>query len=169
MKKAVLSLSGGMDSTSLLLKLLSEGYQVKAITIDYGQKHFVEVKKAKKMVSYLNSLRYNKKLSFYVIEHHIFNLPLEKLLYSALVTSGVEVPEGHYAEENMKQTVVPNRNKIFSSIIQAVALSWALKTDSNVEIALGIHAGDHTIYPDCRQEFRSNSGGYLCFFHIKQY
>ena len=50
MKKAVLSLSGGMDSTSLLLKLLSEGYQVKAITIDYGQKHFVEVKKAKKMV-----------------------------------------------------------------------------------------------------------------------
>jgi 7-cyano-7-deazaguanine synthase len=54
----------------------------------------------------------------------------------------------------MKATVVPNRNKIFSSIIQAVALSIAEQKDTNCAIAMGIHAGDHAIYPDCRQEFR---------------
>jgi 7-cyano-7-deazaguanine synthase len=70
------------------------------------------------------------------------------------VTGGEEVPEGHYAEENMKATVVPNRNKIFSSIIQAVALSIAEKNKTLCVIAMGIHAGDHAIYPDCRQEFR---------------
>ena len=54
----------------------------------------------------------------------------------------------------MKDTVVPNRNKMFSSIIQAVALSIANRNKCEVEIAMGIHAGDHAIYPDCRQEFR---------------
>lgn len=63
-------------------------------------------------------------------------------------------PEGHYEEDNMKDTVVPNRNKMFSSIIQAVALSIANAKDCEVKIAMGIHAGDHAIYPDCRQEFR---------------
>ena len=67
---------------------------------------------------------------------------------------GEEVPEGHYAEDNMKATVVPNRNKIFASITQAVALSVANRTEENTDIALGIHSGDHSIYPDCRQEFR---------------
>jgi 7-cyano-7-deazaguanine synthase len=79
---------------------------------------------------------------------------LVNLLDSALVEGGEEVPEGHYASENMKATVVPNRNKIFASITQAVALSIANKTEENTAIALGIHAGDHDIYPDCRQEFR---------------
>jgi 7-cyano-7-deazaguanine synthase len=80
---------------------------------------------------------------------------LNQLLNSTLVEGGSEVPEGHYAEENMKDTVVPNRNKIFSSIIQSVALSIATKGEKKeVFIAMGIHAGDHTIYPDCRQEFR---------------
>ena len=79
---------------------------------------------------------------------------LVDLLNSALVTGGDEVPEGHYAEENMKATVVPNRNKIFASITQAVALSIADKTGEMCNIAMGIHAGDHAIYPDCRQEFR---------------
>ena len=72
----------------------------------------------------------------------------------ALVEGGDEVPEGHYEQENMKETVVPNRNKIFSSIIQAVALSIANEKETEVNIAMGIHAGDHAIYPDCRQEFR---------------
>ncbi len=67
---------------------------------------------------------------------------------------GDDVPEGHYAEENQRQTVVPNRNKIFASIVQAVALSVANKTGENCDIALGIHAGDFGVYPDCRQEFR---------------
>ena len=89
------------------------------------------------------------------IKYQVIKLDgLSQLLNSALVTGGDEVPEGHYAEENMKATVVPNRNKIFSSIIQAVALSIAESKDCNVEIAMGIHAGDHSIYPDCRQEFR---------------
>ena len=79
---------------------------------------------------------------------------LSELLNSALVTGGEEVPEGHYAEENMKATVVPNRNKIFSSIIQAVALSIAEQKNTECAIAMGIHSGDHAIYPDCRQEFR---------------
>ena len=70
------------------------------------------------------------------------------------MTGGAEVPEGHYAEENVKATVVPNRNKIFASITQAVALSIANETEEDTSIALGIHAGDHAIYPDCRQEFR---------------
>ncbi len=65
-----------------------------------------------------------------------------------------EVPEGHYEHSNMSKTVVPNRNKIFSSIIQAVALSIAEQKDTECAIAMGIHAGDHAIYPDCRQEFR---------------
>ena len=64
--------------------------------------------------------------------------------------------EGHYAAENMKATVVPNRNKIFASISQAVALSVANRTEEPTSIALGIHAGDHDIYPDCRQEFRDD-------------
>jgi 7-cyano-7-deazaguanine synthase len=79
---------------------------------------------------------------------------LVDLLHSALVTGGDEVPEGHYAEENMKATVVPNRNKIFASITQAVALSIADKTGEQCDIAMGIHAGDFSIYPDCRAEFR---------------
>ena len=76
------------------------------------------------------------------------------MLNSTLVEGGAEVPEGHYAEANMKDTVVPNRNKIFSSIIQAVALSIADKNKSECSIAMGIHAGDFSVYPDCRQEFR---------------
>ena len=79
---------------------------------------------------------------------------LSQLLNSALVDGGDEVPEGHYEEDNMKATVVPNRNKIFSSLIQSVALSIANKTESPVKIAMGIHAGDFSVYPDCRQEFR---------------
>jgi len=86
--------------------------------------------------------------------HEIVSLNIGSLLNSALVVGGAEVPEGHYEQENMKETVVPNRNKIFSSIIQAVALSIANQKNCDVEIAMGIHAGDHAIYPDCRQEFR---------------
>jgi 7-cyano-7-deazaguanine synthase len=94
--------------------------------------------------------------NFPLIKHQIIKLDgLQNLLHSALVTGGNEVPEGHYEQDNMKETVVPNRNKIFASLIQAVALSIATKGDKQeVAIAMGIHAGDHAIYPDCRQEFR---------------
>ena len=89
------------------------------------------------------------------VKHQIIKLDgLSQLLNSSLVEGGTDVPEGHYAEENMKATVVPNRNKIFSSIIQAVALSIADKNNTDCAIAMGIHAGDFSVYPDCRQEFR---------------
>ena len=149
MKKAVLSLSGGMDSSSLLLHLLANGYEVTALGFDYGQKHKVELQRASSLVEYLQ-------FKNQPVTHQIIKLDgLQQLLNSALVTGGQDVPEGHYEQENMKETVVPNRNKIFASLIQAVALSIATKGEKQqVEIAMGIHAGDHAIYPDCRQEFR---------------
>jgi 7-cyano-7-deazaguanine synthase len=149
MKKAVLSLSGGMDSSSLLLHLLANGYEVTALGFDYGQKHSVELERASLLTKYLKS----KELP---VTYQIVGLGgLSSLLNSSLVKGGADVPEGHYEQDNMKETVVPNRNKIFASLIQAVALSIATTGDKNeVEIAMGIHAGDHAIYPDCRQEFR---------------
>jgi len=155
MKKAVLSLSGGMDSSSLLLHLLANGYEVTALGFDYGQKHRIELERATELVEYLKT--FNQPVT-----HQIIKLDgLVDLLNSALVTGGKDVPEGHYEQDNMKETVVPNRNKIFASLIQAVALSIATKNigddctvGENVAIAMGIHAGDHAIYPDCRQEFR---------------
>jgi 7-cyano-7-deazaguanine synthase len=155
MKKAVLSLSGGMDSSTLLLHLLAHGYEVTALSFDYGQKHKVELSRAISLVEYINDrMFYNKQDNF--VKHQIIKLQgLQQLLNSALVTGGNDVPEGHYEQDNMKETVVPNRNKIFSSLIQAVALSVATKGEKQeCAIAMGIHAGDHAIYPDCRQEFR---------------
>lgn len=154
MKSVVVSLSGGMDSSTLLLRALSEYDNVIAVSFDYGQKHRVELEKAKALVDYINSKATANKNSKSVTYNVIKLEGLTDLLYSNLVTGGAEVPEGHYAEENMIATVVPNRNKIFSSIVQAVALSAANRTGAACDIALGIHAGDHAIYPDCREEFR---------------
>jgi len=164
-KYAVLSLSGGMDSSTLLLHLLANGYEVTALSFDYGQKHKIELERATQLVEYLNGCceqaigGYPNQLSlffnYHPIKHQIIKIDgLGQLLNSTLVEGGADVPEGHYAEENMKDTVVPNRNKIFSSIIQAVALSIADKNKAECSIAMGIHAGDHAIYPDCRQDFR---------------
>ena len=160
-KQAVLSLSGGMDSSTVLLRLLADGYEVTALSFDYGQKHKVELERAQSLVDYLNNSRIGTLPTgdltslFPKIEYGTIKLDgLAPMLNSALVEGGKEVPEGHYKQENMKETVVPNRNKIFSSIIQAVALSKANEKNTEVHIAMGIHAGDHAIYPDCRQEFR---------------
>ena len=145
MKQAVLSLSGGMDSSTLLLHLLKEGYDVTAISFDYGQKHRVELERAQQLVDYINELE-NKaaedgqKTPYYPVNYQVIKLDgLTPLLNSALVDGGNDVPEGHYENENMKDTVVPNRNKIFSSIVQAVALSKATQNKTQCDIALGIH------------------------------
>jgi len=151
-KQAVLSLSGGMDSSTVLLHLLANDYEVTAVAFDYGQKHKVELERAQELVDYINS---SDAYQGHNVNFRVIKLDgLVDLLNSNLVQGGEDVPEGHYEEENMKETVVPNRNKMFSSIIQAVALSIANEKDCPVEIAMGIHAGDHAIYPDCRQEFR---------------
>ena len=143
----VLSLSGGLDSSTLLLRCLLEYKSVTCISFDYGQKHRIELERAQSLVDYL--------CYKYDIKYRQIQLNgLVDLLDSALVTGGEDVPEGHYAEENMRGTVVPNRNKIFASIVQAVALSVTTKTGENCDIALGIHSGDHSVYPDTTEEFR---------------
>lgn len=150
-RHVVVSASGGMDSSTLLLRCLKEYDTVTAISFDYGQKHRVELERAQSLVDYIN----REMIAGTEIYYKQIQLNgLADLLDSALVTGGEDVPEGHYAEDNMKSTAVPNRNKIFASITQAVALSIANRTGETCDIALGIHAGDHSIYPDCRQEFR---------------
>jgi 7-cyano-7-deazaguanine synthase len=164
-KHVVISLSGGMDSSTLLLRCLKEYDTVTAISFDYGQKHRIELDRAQSLVDYLNdnptrAYAHEEFPNGFIETYSQINYRqiklegLAGLLNSALVTGGDEVPEGHYAEENMKATVVPNRNKIFASITQAVALSIADKTGEQCDIAMGIHAGDFSIYPDCRAEFR---------------
>jgi 7-cyano-7-deazaguanine synthase len=147
-----------MDSSSLLLHLLANGYEVTALGFDYGQKHKVELERAASLVEYINSDPSQGFLSmdYHKVKHQIIKLDgLSQLLNSALVTGGADVPEGHYEQDNMKETVVPNRNKIFASLIQAVALSEATRGGKQeVAIAMGVHSGDHQIYPDCRVEFR---------------
>jgi len=164
-KHCVVSLSGGMDSSTLLLRALKEYDTVTGISFDYGQKHRVELERAQQLIDYVNSnptrvfnIRENmegySELYSEVNYRQIKLDGLADLLDSALVEGGDDVPEGHYENDNMKETVVPNRNKIFASITQAVALSVANRTGETCDIALGIHAGDHAVYPDCRQEFR---------------
>ena len=147
-KNVVVSLSGGMDSSTLLLRCLSDYDNVTALSFDYGQKHRVELERAQSLIDYVNENGQS-------VNYQVIKLDgLVNLLESNLVDGGDDVPVGHYEEENMVATVVPNRNKIFASITQAVALSIANRTNEDCDIALGIHAGDHAIYPDCRQEFR---------------
>ena len=145
--RAVMALSGGMDSTGLLMRLLADGYQVSCLSYNYGQKHSIELERAKANIAYLASNEID-------VEHRIADLSSAMgIFHSALTTEGFEVPEGHYEEEQMKQTVVPNRNAIFASILYGYALSIAIREDENIVIALGVHSGDHAIYPDCRPEF----------------
>jgi len=152
MKRAVMSFSGGMDSTGLLVHLLSNNYKIDCISFNYGQKHAIEIERASANISYLKEKGYE-------VNHRIVDLSSAMSIFnSALISENLEIPEGHYEEEQMKATVVPNRNAIFSSIIYGYALSIVSKEDIDVKIALGVHSGDHAIYPDCRPEFYESLG-----------
>ena len=142
-----MSLSGGMDSTSVLIRLINEGYKIDCLSFNYGQKHVIEIEKAIENIAYLCREGYQ-------VKHQIIDLTSAmSIFHSSLTNKEIIVPEGHYEETQMKSTVVPNRNAIFSSIIYGYALSIVAKEDINVKIALGVHSGDHAIYPDCRPEF----------------
>lgn len=147
MKPAVMALSGGMDSSSLLIRLVNDGYNVTALSFDYGQKHRVELERAASLIEYLKENGYD-------VRHQLIDLKSATALFeSDLLESGGEVPQGHYEEENMKATVVPNRNAMFASLLYGTALSIATAEETNAAVVLGVHSGDHAIYPDCRPEF----------------
>ena len=145
---AILSLSGGLDSATVLLDLLDKNYSVTCFTFNYGQKHHYEINKAIDLVKFINSKGFS-------VKHKVLDMSfMRDILYSSLIAGNIEVPEGRYSENNMRDTVVPNRNKIFSSIIQASALSVFNKTKIKTCIAMGVHAGDHDLYRDCTPQFR---------------
>lgn len=144
---AIICLSGGMDSTALLMNLLAEGRTVYGLSFDYGQKHRIELQRLSKNLDYLAS--HGLPVDCQTLDISM----LGELFHSALTNDNWAVPTGHYEQDNMKATVVPNRNAIFASIAYGYALSVALRTNSNVDFCLGVHSGDHAIYPDCRPEF----------------
>lgn len=146
-KLAVICLSGGMDSTALLLHLLRNGIKVFAISFDYGQRHAYELQCLDRNLEYLAH-------SGFAVTHDRIDLSLlGKIYQSALLKNDRQMPLGYYESENMKATVVPNRNAIFASIAFGYALSIASDAEENVLLSLGVHSGDHAIYPDCRPEF----------------
>jgi len=137
MKDTVCIYSGGMDSFTMVNAAHKSGMLHSCLSFDYGQRHLKELRFARQVCEQLNT------------PHHVIDLSALKphLLGSAL-TDEVKVPEGHYAEESMKLTVVPNRNMIMLSVAIAYAVSHKLR-----EVQFGAHTGDHAIYPDCRGEF----------------
>lgn len=136
--RAVLIFSGGMDSATLLYDLMNQGIRPICIGFNYGQRHGKELEAAKHLCSMIG------------IEYKIISLAdvVPLLKGSSQTDPSVPVPEGHYAQENMKLTVVPNRNMIMLSIAIAAAIGEKIPV-----VYYGAHAGDHDIYPDCRQSF----------------
>ena len=147
----VLIYSGGLDSTVLLYDLRSRGDRLHALGIDYGQRHRRELESAKAICGELG------------IAYLIADLRgIRPLLVGSALTDDVAVPEGHYADQSMKLTVVPNRNMIMLS----VAIGWAVSMKADA-VAYAAHAGDHPIYPDCRPAFTElmQQAAGLCDWH----
>lgn len=142
--KVVLSLSGGLDSAVLLTKLVEAGHEILAVTFNYGSKHGAyEIQAAKNLASHFG------------IKHQIIYVAgiFEGFNSALLKSDNRQIPEGHYEAPTMSQTVVPCRNMIFASILAGLAESLGYQA-----VYLGIHAGDHAIYPDCRPSFKQAMG-----------
>jgi 7-cyano-7-deazaguanine synthase len=136
-KKAVAIVSGGMDSVTLAHLLASEGFSLRLLSVDYGQRHLKELEYAKLCAERLG------------VEFDVADISgVGRLLKGSALTDDVPVPHGHYAAPNMAITVVPNRNAIMLSIAYGVAVAEGAGI-----VATGVHAGDHFVYPDCRPEF----------------
>ncbi|AEF04016.1 7-cyano-7-deazaguanine synthase QueC [Alteromonas sp. KS69] len=136
-ENVVVIYSGGMDSFTVLHKALRDGKTVHALSFDYGQRHKKELDYAAAVCKSLN------------VPHKIVDISaINSLIGGSSLTSDIDVPEGHYEEPSMKQTVVPNRNMILLSL----AVGYAVSLEAN-EVYYGAHSGDHAIYPDCRPEF----------------
>jgi len=137
MKDSICIYSGGMDSFTLVSELHDHGTLHSCLSFDYGQRHSKELTYARSVCTELS------------IPHKIVDLSsLKGLLGGSALTDDIAVPEGHYQQENMKLTVVPNRNMIMLSIAMAYAVANKLNA-----VYFGAHAGDHEIYPDCRPGF----------------
>ncbi len=152
-QKAVVIYSGGMDSFTLLNRVLKEGYDVYPLTFNYGQKHVKEVVAAKTVCAELG-------LPLKILDISAINA----LMQSSSLVGSEEVPEGHYESDNMKSTVVPNRNMILLSL----AIGYAVDIKAP-KVYYGAHSGDHAIYPDCRPEFveaMNNVAGIANYEHV---
>lgn len=135
--KAVVVYSGGMDSYTVLHTALAAGKDVYALSFNYGQRHSKELDVAAKVCQKFN------------IPHKVVDISaINSLMAGSSLTDDIEIPEGHYAEDSMKNTVVPNRNMVLLSM----AIAYAVSLEAP-EVYYGAHAGDHHIYPDCRPEF----------------
>ncbi|TMO57036.1 7-cyano-7-deazaguanine synthase QueC [Pseudoalteromonas phenolica] len=136
-EKVVVIYSGGMDSYTVLNKAIQSGFDVYALSFNYGQRHVKELEVAASVCADLN------------VHHKVVDISaINQLIGGSSLTDDIEVPEGHYEEESMKSTVVPNRNMILLSL----AVGYAVSLKAN-KVFYGAHSGDHAIYPDCRPEF----------------
>jgi len=135
--KAVVIFSGGMDSFTVLNMAVKQGYEIYALSFNYGQRHKKELDYAARACANLQ------------VQHKIIDISaINELIGGSSLTSDIEVAEGHYAQENMLTTVVPNRNMILLSMAVGYAVSLGAS-----KVFYGAHSGDHAIYPDCRPEF----------------
>lgn len=138
-ESAVVLMSGGMDSATLAFYLRALGTKFEALSFNYGQRHSRELEAVGRVLD-------DPALSEHCLGHEVVDLPMPR--GSNALTGETDVPHGHYAEESMKQTVVPNRNVMFLSYAYAHAVAGGFDA-----VAAAVHAGDHFIYPDCRPGF----------------
>ena len=135
--KTIVICSGGLDSVSLAHVVAHEGNLSRLVSFDYGQRHRKELDHAAACARRLD------------VAHHVIDMrPIGAALTGSALTDDIDVPDGHYAEDTMKITVVPNRNAIMLSVAYGIAAA-----NQDDAVATAVHGGDHFIYPDCRPAF----------------